>query len=115
MKNGFALYNYSVARMLFGVLIVVMLNIMPLWAFFFTSGITRGLFGAVIIIRILSYAHGLSNIGITPWYSIWSLVTPYIGIYIAIKAAVVTTRNKGIVWRGTFYPLDELKTSQILP
>jgi len=115
MKNGFALYNYSIARVLFVVLIVVTLNILPLWAFFFTSGITRSLFGAVIIIRILSYAHGLSNIGITPWYSIWSLVTPYIGIYITIKAAVVTTKNKGIVWRGTFYPLDELKTNRILP
>ena len=113
MKNGFALYNYSVFRVLFGVLFVFTLNILPLWAFFFTSGITRGLFGAVIIIRILSYVHGFSNIGVNPWYSIWSVVTPYVSIYISIKAAVITTRNKGIVWRGTFYPLDELKTNRI--
>ncbi len=113
MKNAFALYNYSLARVLLGVLIVFTLNILPLWAFFFTSGLTRGLFGAVIIIRILSYVHGFSNIGVNPWYSIWSLVTPYVSIYIAIKAAVITTRNKGIIWRGTFYSLDELKTNRI--
>ena len=113
MKNGFALYNYSVFKVLFGVLFVFTLNILPLWAFFFTSGITRGLFGAVIIIRILSYVHGFSNIGVNPWYSIWSVVTPYVNIYISIKAAVITTRNKGIVWRGTFYSLDELKTNRI--
>lgn len=113
MKNAFALYNYSLARVLLGVLIVFTLNILPLWAFFFTSGLTRGLFGAVIIIRILSYFHGFSNIGVNPWYSIWSLVTPYVSIYIAIKAAVITTRNKGIIWRGTFYSLDELKTNRI--
>jgi len=113
MKNGFALYNYSVFKVLFGVLFVFTLNILPLWAFFFTSGITRGLFGAVIIIRILSYVHGFSNIGVNPWYSIWSVVTPYVNIYISIKAAIITTRNKGIVWRGTFYSLDELKTNRI--
>jgi glycosyltransferase involved in cell wall biosynthesis len=113
MKNAFALYNYSLARVLLGVLIVFTLNILPLWAFFFTSGLTRGLFGAIIIIRMLSYVHGFSNIGVNPWYSIWSLVTPYVSIYIAIKAAVITTRNKGIIWRGTFYSLDELKTNRI--
>ena len=113
MKNGFALYNYSLARVLFGVFIVVMLNILPFWAFFFTSGTTRGLFGVVIIIRILSYVHGFLNIGVNPWYSIWSLITPYVTVYITIKAAVITSRNNGIVWRGTFYPLDELKTNRI--
>ena len=113
MKNGFALYNYSLARVLFAVLMVSILNILPLWAFFFTSGITRSLFGAMVMIRILSYVHGFSNIGVSPWYSGWSLITPYVTIYIAIKAAVITTRKNGIVWRGTFYSLDELKTKRI--
>lgn len=113
MKNGFALFDYSLARVLFTVFMISMLTILPLWALFLTSGITRGLFGAIIIIRILSYVYGFSNIGVTPWYSAWSLITPYITVYIAIKAAVITTRNNGIVWRGTFYPLDELKTKRI--
>ena len=113
MKNGFALFEYSLARVLFTVLMVSMLTILPLWAFFFTAGITRGFFGAIIIIRILSYVHGFSNIGISPWYSAWSLITPYVTVYIAIKAALITTKNNGIVWRGTFYPLDELKTNRI--
>jgi glycosyltransferase involved in cell wall biosynthesis len=113
MKNGFALFDYSLARMLFAVLMVFILNILPLWAFFFTSGMTRGLFGAMVVLRMLSYAHGFSNIGLSPWYSGWALITPYITVYISIKAAVITTKNNGIVWRGTFYPLDELKTNRI--
>ena len=113
MKNGFALFDYSLAKMLFAVLMVFILNILPLWAFFFTSGMTCGLFGAMVFLRMLSYAHGFSNIGLSPWYSAWSLITPYVTVYISIKAAVITTKNNGIVWRGTFYPLDELKTNRI--
>ncbi len=111
MKNTFAFYNYKMANVLFGVLVVVIINILPLLAFFFTSGITRCLFGAAVMVRILSFASGFSNTGINPWYSVWALVTSYIYIYIALKAAITTTINRGIIWRGTFYSLDELKAN----
>ena len=111
MKNTFAFYNYNMANVLFGVLIVVIINILPLLAFFFTSGITRGLFGAAVMVRILSFANGFSKTGINPWYSIWSLVTPYVYLYITLKAAITTKINRGIIWRGTYYSLDKLKAN----
>ncbi len=111
MKNTFAFYNYNMANVLFGVLVVVIINILPLLAFFFTSGITRGLFGTAVMVRILSFANGFSNTGINPWYSVWALVTSYVYIYIALKAAITTTINRGIIWRGTYYSLDELKAN----
>jgi hypothetical protein len=46
MKNRFVFCNYNIAKVLFGVLIVVIINILPLLAIFFASGITRGFFGA---------------------------------------------------------------------
>jgi len=111
MKNTFALYNYNMANVLFSVLMVAFINILPPLAFFFTSGITRGLFGAAVMVRILSFANGFSKTGINPWYSIWSLVTPYVFVYIALKAAITTKINRGIIWRGTYYSLDELKAN----
>jgi len=111
MKNTFAFYNYNMANVLLGVLIVVIMSILPLLAFFFTSGITRGLFGAAVMVRILSFANGFSKTGINPWYSIWSLFTPFVYIYITLKAAVTTKINRGIIWRGTYYSLDELKAN----
>jgi glycosyltransferase involved in cell wall biosynthesis len=111
MKNTFAFYNYNMANVLLGVLIVVIISILPLLAFFFTSGITRGLFGAAVMVRILSFANGFSKTGINPWYSIWSLFTPFVYIYITLKAAVTTKINRGIIWRGTYYSLDELKAN----
>ena len=111
MKNTFAFYNYKMTHVLFGVFMVVITNILPLWAFFFTSGMTQGLFGAAVMVRILSFARGFSMTGTNPWYSVWALVTPHIYIYIALKAAITTTINKGIIWRGTYYSLDELKAN----
>lgn len=111
MKNAFAFYNYKLAYVLLGVMIVVMMNILPFPVFFFTSGIIRGLFGAAVIARLLSFAYGFSKTGINPWYFVWSLVTSYIYIYIVIKAAVTTIKNRGIIWRGTYYSLDELKAN----
>jgi glycosyltransferase involved in cell wall biosynthesis len=111
MKNTFAFYNYKMTHVLFGVFIVVITNILPLLAFLFTSGMAQALFGAAVMVRILSFARGFSMTGINPWYSVWALVTPYVYIYIALKAAITTTINKGIIWRGTYYSLDELKAN----
>ncbi len=111
MKNTFAFYNYKMTHVLFGVLVVVIINILPLLAFVFTSGITRGLFWAAVMVRVLSFARGFSMTGINPWYSVWALVTSYVYIYIALKAAITTTINRGIIWRGTYYSLDELKAN----
>ncbi len=108
MKNTFALYHFSVMKVLLGILFIIMLNVLPFWAFFFTSGITRALFGTTVIIRIVSFVNAFLEAKISPWYSLWSLVSPYINIYIAIKAAITTILNKGITWRGTHYSLDEL-------
>lgn len=111
MKNTFAFFNYSMASVLFVVAIVAVMNILPFPALFLTSGITCGLFGAAVIFRLLSFATGFSKTGINPWYSAWSIVTPYIYIYIVLKSAITTIKNKGIIWRGTYYSLDQLKAN----
>ena len=109
MKNTFAVYQFKVMNVLLGILFILMFHVMPFWAFFFTSGITRALFGAVVVVRILLFVNAFLEVKIPPWYSLWSIVTPYINIYILVKAAITTMLNKGITWRGTYYPLDELK------
>jgi len=113
MKNSFALYDFRVAKVLLAVFLITLLGILPFWACLCTNGITRSLFGAAVIIRLVSFAKGFADIGRTPFYSLWSLVSPYVIIYTAVKATITTLRNKGITWRGTYYPLDELKASLI--
>ena len=112
MKNSFAVYHYRVIEIFLSVLFILLLSILPFWAFLFTSGITRILFGAAVLTRILAFVIVFLDTKMSPWYSLWSLVPPYINIYITVKAAITTVRNKGITWRGTHYPLNELMESK---
>ncbi len=109
MKNTFALYHYKVAWALSSVFLFVLMNILPFWALLFTSGITRLLFASAVMVRLLSFAVGLSAAEINPRHFVWSIVTPYIYIYVILKAIVTTLKKRGIIWRGTYYSLDQLK------
>jgi len=113
MKNTFAMFNYRVSLVLAGAVFIFLLNILPWWALIFTDGITRILFGSAILVRCIAFVKGFADAGINPASAVWSPVTPYVNIYIAVKAAVVTIRNKGINWRGTHYSLDELKANRV--
>jgi glycosyltransferase involved in cell wall biosynthesis len=109
MKNIFALYNFRVFYVLVAVLMILVLTILPIWAVFLTSGITRVIFLLAVATRLFSSAYGAwftkTSIKIVPF----SLLTPYINIYILVKGLLKTFADNGIDWRGTHYPLDQLK------
>ena len=109
MKNTFAIYDFSVPRVLIGCLLVLIMGILPVWGLVLATGVARLLFAATVITRLVSFAYGLRLAAVPFWQALWSLVTPYLNIYIAVKAAVITKRNNGITWRGTHYSLDDMK------
>jgi glycosyltransferase involved in cell wall biosynthesis len=109
MKNTFALYSYSLIKALLGLIMIFLFGILPFWGVLFTTGITRVLFGLALTVRLFSFASGFRTLGKHPLLAFWALVTPYINMYITLKATVTTLRNKGIIWRGTHYSLEELK------
>jgi glycosyltransferase involved in cell wall biosynthesis len=113
MKNGFAVYNYSVAKALATVVVLFLLNGLPQLGLLFAEGGTRSFFAATLAVRFLSFLRGAAQTDISPWYTPWTLVSPYIIAYTIIKATFLTLYNRGIYWRGTFYPLDRLKAGRL--
>jgi cellulose synthase/poly-beta-1,6-N-acetylglucosamine synthase-like glycosyltransferase len=109
MKNTFALYHYSVLRALAGLLMIFLIGILPVWGLLLTTGTPRLLFGLTVAVRLISFAIGFRTLSQNPLFAFWSLLTPYINFYITVMATITTLRNQGITWRGTHYPLDELK------
>ena len=112
MKNVFAAYNFRASLVLLSVGLIFLLNILPLWAIFFTSGASRVIWASIVAGRLLAFAVGFKQLGQNPLNAFWSLVSPYLSIYIAMKAMVTTLKNGGITWRGTFYSLKELKANR---
>ena len=109
MKNVFALYNFRVTWVLAGIVIIFVMTIFPVWGIFLADGYARLLFLATVMVRGVAFVRGSVMLGNGIRSFPWSLVTPYINIFIMIKATVTTLKNKGIDWRGTYYPLAQLR------
>lgn len=109
MKNIFALFNFRVSHALVTVLLVILVSIFPFWGVFFFSGLTRMFCLLSVATRLTSAACGARLIGSSLWSTPFSLLSPYINVYITLKGVLVTIINNGIDWRGTHYPLNKLK------
>jgi len=114
MKNVFSLFHYQVAWAVMAVFLSVLINIVPLWGALFSVGLTRVLFLLTVAIRLLAFSFAAKRFKVTYWCVPGSLVSPYINIYITVKATYKTLKDRGIYWRATFYPLWQLKKSQQL-
>jgi len=111
MKNTFALFNYRAAYVLAGVLVVLAAAVLPLWGVLLTTGPPRVFFGLAVAVRLLSAAAGARFTGVSLKAIPFTLVTPYVNMYTILRAMAQTLADRGIEWRGTRYPLAELRKS----
>jgi cellulose synthase/poly-beta-1,6-N-acetylglucosamine synthase-like glycosyltransferase len=114
MKNVYAVFHYKLSWALGAVILVALFFIAPLFFIFFTTGVTRYLFLFAVLIRIGVSGAGMLKAGLPAGAIICLLITPFITIYIMLKAVWTTSRQRGITWRGNFYSLETLKQSEWL-
>jgi len=109
MKNTFAGFDYSLVRAAVVVVVGALLGVWPLAALFLLQGPAFFLNGVLVVSRLIFFGRAAHTLSMQPFHALWSLVTPCIGIYVGVKASWLTLANGGITWRGTHYPLRDLK------
>ena len=114
MKNVFALYSYRIDYVAAATMGIVLLTIVPLWGLLIPQGMVRMFLGASILCRLAVFISNSRGMNVPLVAVFWSLVTPYLTVYILIRAVWTTLRKQGIDWRGTHYPLKELKKEEPL-
>ncbi len=68
------------------------------------------LFAAVAVaIPIAAQVGSTLEFGVSPLYALTQPAGALIFMWMLIRSTVVTLWQGGIIWRGTFYPLEELK------
>jgi glycosyltransferase involved in cell wall biosynthesis/predicted outer membrane lipoprotein len=108
-KNFFALLSFQWWRLTGSVIGVAFLNLGPFLGLWLAHGWTRVPF-AIALLSILALYFGMAaHSAVRPYYFLLHPVATLFFMYILIRSMLHTFKNGGVIWRGTLYPLDELK------
>lgn len=113
-KNMFAGMSFSVWKALGTVLGTTVLSVLPFAALAFTGGRTFALALAASIGAILFNAAVLEGSGGgSPLYGLAHPIGAVLFAWIALRSMTVTLWRGGIVWRDTFYSIDEIRRGSV--
>jgi hypothetical protein len=115
-KNGFAIFQFS--------LFLCLAYTLAVWSIFFVTLILPVLYlpaGSSLLV-FSCFALYLALVGraaskafnFRPFYALTLPLSFVLMPLIYLRSAAITLKNGGIRWRGTFYPLSELKDQQTL-
>jgi glycosyltransferase involved in cell wall biosynthesis len=108
-KNMFAGLEFSPVKLVVSSLGLLLLAVWPFAGLFFGPLAARAICAATVLVILVSSAQGRPYRGASPLYAFAFPAAALVVIYIFYRSAWFTYRNDGIVWRGTRYPLSELR------
>jgi hypothetical protein len=107
-KNAFAVYRYRVGLNLLACLGLAVLAVWPLaamaaggWAF------VAGLLTYATI--ALAYGANRRVTQVSPWLAVFFAPAVVIVLFALLRSMILALMRNGVDWRGTRYPLDELR------
>ncbi|WP_417911176.1 glycosyltransferase [Candidatus Electronema sp. PJ] len=112
-KNVFAVLDYRLSGLVAATLLILCGQILPFWGLLLANGWVRLLCGLTVAAMASSLLVVTRSLGIKPTCLRWFLLTPYLKLYIIWQGVLAVLIKGGIDWRGTFYPLDELKQNMV--
>jgi Glycosyl transferase family 2 len=108
-KNFFATTGFRLPIVCVQMLGLLTLSVMPWIALPFVHGWAR-LFAAIAVALAICAEGGVAiENGVSPLYALTHPIGALIFGWMLARSTIVTLWQGGITWRGTFYPLEELK------
>ena len=108
-KNSFAACGFRVRTVAAHLLRVFAFSILPFLALLFTSGTPRVLAAVSVVAAIAVHASASPFSRVSLLYGFTHPLGALVMCYILLRSAIVTLWHGGVVWRNTFYPLEELR------
>jgi hypothetical protein len=75
----------------------------------FVHGWVRIFAAVAIVVPMMAQAGAAREFRVPMLYALTQPVAAVIFFWMLLRSTIVTLRNGGIRWRGTFYPLEELR------
>jgi glycosyltransferase involved in cell wall biosynthesis len=112
-KNFFAAAQFKIWLAIVQIFGILLVFCFPLLALPFVHGWAR-LFAAISVGLPMILGVGVAlEFKATAIYALTFPIGALIFTWMLARSAIVTLRQGGIVWRGTFYPLEELKRGMV--
>ena len=108
-KNFFAGAQFRVSVAATQILGLLVMNVLPFAGLLFGHGWVRWL-AAISALIAMCFHLGVDVVmRFSPLYCLTLPMGATIFAYMVLRSTIITLRQGGIVWRDTFYPLDELR------
>jgi glycosyltransferase involved in cell wall biosynthesis len=108
-KNFFAVLSFQIWRALLACAAMAILNLLPFVGVLLAPGWARGPYALALGSIFLLYTGLWRQVEIRPWYFLLHPVSTVLFIYTMLRSMIFTLWQGGVEWRGTLYPLDELR------
>jgi glycosyltransferase involved in cell wall biosynthesis len=107
MKNLFAVFRYNSIVALLSCVWFTLFCIVP--SVFLAIPQTRTpailTFASVALLYVISSRQSK----VSPWYAVLFPISAILIVYSIVRSMMTTLKNGGVTWRGTFYPLSDLR------
>ena len=108
-KNFFAAFGYRLPVAMVALTGMFIVNVLPFIGLLFGEGWVRALSGVAVVIALCFHAGVDISMRVSPLYALTHPLGALLFCYMLLRSIVVTLRQGGVVWRDTFYPLEELR------
>ncbi len=108
-KNFFAVSGYNPWLACVQLGMVLLLCVLPWVALPFLRGWALLFDGIAVGVIIATHAGVSIEVGVSPLYALTEPLGALVFAWMITRSTIVTLWNGGITWRGTFYPLEELR------
>lgn len=108
-RSAWAGLDYSVGAVAGAAAVTLVADVWPWIGWLVTAGPARGLNLAAVLLSAFLFVGATRYSSIRPWLTVLWPVTGLLFAWILLRSVALTLLRGGIEWRGTFYPLDELR------
>lgn len=108
-KNSFAYRNYRLWPALRDLFFAVIVFVWPFIAMFAFSGPVRWINLLIAGLLIVMTAYVAHQYRLHKRFAIFFPIAIVVMLYTVCNSIVMTYKNKGVIWRGTHYPLEKLR------
>jgi hypothetical protein len=108
-KNMFAACHYNAPFALVAMSLPLIMSVLPFFGLAFATGWARVFAGIAVGTAILIHAAMIWSTDASPLYALTHPLGAVLFSWMLARSAIATLWRGGVVWRDTFYPLEELR------